>query len=346
MEMLREPVPSPQAWIGKELAKSSEWVTYWTAEELKELDDALRSVAREGFGWGQFGRDQFRLPGLAARLRWIESELIDGRGFVLMRGLPVERYSVQELKTIYWGLSVNLGRVMSQNARGAVIEHITDTGAKNIGDPNLRLYVTSAAQPPHADQADVVGLLSVDRAKEGGESVIASMMAIYNRILQEHPEYLEVLYEGMYHDLRGEGQTGDINETSDVPVPVFSYRNKRLRSWFHGKKLRYGAGKRNSELTPLQRQAIDYIERLGADPDLRLDVQLERGDIQFLNNYSSIHWRTAFTDGDGHKRLLLRVWINLEKMDDFDPAITKWVREGVAQQNWAFHKSLVALGEV
>jgi len=63
---------------------------------------------------------------------------------VLLRGLPVERYSVQELKTIYWGLSVNLGRVMSQNARGAVIEHITDTGALSAigpkeGAPVIRL---------------------------------------------------------------------------------------------------------------------------------------------------------------------------------------------------------------
>jgi len=345
MEMLKEPLPAHMAWTGPSLTRSNDWITHWTNAELHDLDRALRDVQRDGLGWGQFGRDQFQVPALAARLRWIDSELKDGRGFVLMRGLQTERYNLQELKTIYWGLSVHLGQVMSQNAKGTLIEHVTDIGAKNLGDPNLRLYVTAAAQPPHADQADVVGLLCVDRAKEGGESVVVSMMAIYNRMLQEHPEYLLPLYQGFHHDLRGEGPNGDLDETSDVPVPVFSYRDGRLRSWFHGKKIRNGAMKRGEPLAGLAREAVDYVERLASAPDIRLDMQLQRGDIQLLNNYSALHYRTAFVDGEGHKRLMLRIWVNLDGIGEFDPAITKWVREGVPQQAWASHRRVVSIGE-
>lgn len=346
MEILRQPLPARVAWTGAELGRTQDWITRFNAEELEELDRALRTVQRAGLAWGNFGPESFPLHVLKPRIAAIDSELKSGRGFVLLRGLQPARYDVEELKAIYWGLSVHLGNVISQNAKGTMIEHVTDIAPKNLGDPNLRSYVTAAAQPPHADLADVVGLMCVDRAKEGGESVIVSTMAIYNRILAEHPEYLPVLYAGFHHDLRGEGPTGDSEEMSDVPVPVFSYRGGQLRSWFHGKKIRNGAFKRGIPLTPLQAEAIEYIERLGTDPAVRLDMRLKRGDIQLLNNYTAMHYRTAFVDGDGHKRLMLRIWIELRNMGEFDPAITKWIRQGVPEQAWAENKPLPAIGLV
>ena len=346
MEILRHPLPSRVAWTGAELSRSDDWITQLTPAELEELDHALRSVQKAGLKWGGFGAESFPLKTLKTRIGTVDDELKNGRGFVLLRGLQTARYDVEELKTIYWGLSVHLGTVISQNAKGTMIEHVTDIAPKNLHDPNLRSYVTAAAQPPHADLADVVGLMCVDRAKEGGQSVIVSTMAIYNRILAEHPEYLPALYEGFHHDLRGEGPTGDSDEISDVPVPVFSYRDGLLRSWFHSKKMRNGARKRGIPLTPLQEEAIAYIERQGTDSEGRLDMRLERGDIQLLNNYTAMHYRTAFVDGDGHKRLMLRIWIELRDMGEFDPAIAKWVRQGVPAQAWAENKPLAAIGLV
>lgn len=344
MEILRQPAPAKASWTGDELSRSENWITQLDTRELAELDAALRHVQKAGLAWGHFEREQFPLDRLASRLAQIDDELQNGRGFVLLRGLDVSRYSVEELETIYWGVGVHLGSIVSQNAKGALIEKITDISAQNIDDPNLRLYVTAEAQPPHSDLADVVGLLCVDRAREGGESVVVSTMAIHNRILAEHPEYLPALYDGFYHDLRGEGPTGDLDEISDVPVPVFSYINGRLRSWFHGRKIRHGAVKRQVALTALQKDAVDYVERLGSDPSLRMDMQLQRGDIQLLNNHSAMHYRNAFVDGDGHKRLMLRIWINLRGMGDFHPAIDKWIRQGVPKQDWARDRKLAALG--
>ncbi|WP_179284034.1 TauD/TfdA family dioxygenase [Bordetella genomosp. 10] len=345
-EMLKEPVPSRMTWTGATLAQSDDWITRLTPDECEEIDAALRGVQRAGLAWGHFGAAGFPLPALGPRLARCEEEIKNGRGFALLRGLDVGRYSLDELKTIYWGLSVHLGTVVSQNALGTLIEEIADKAPKNLGDSNLRSYVTAQAQPPHADLADVVGLLCVDRAKEGGTSVIVSMMEIYNRMLRDKPEYLQALYEGYYHDLRGEGPTGDPDEVSDAPVPVFSYRDGRLRSWFHGKKIRQGAAKRGIALTPLQREALDYVERLGTDPEVRMDMQLERGDIQLLNNYMALHYRTAFVDGDGHKRLMLRIWIELRDMGDFDPALDRWVRQGVPRQDWVKDGILPAVGRV
>ena len=345
-DMLTTPVPARMTWTGPELERSREWVSVFSTAELAELDAALRATQAAGLAWGSFGAADFALPTLNPRLAILEKELKDGRGFALLRGLDVTRYTVDEIRTIYWGLSVHLGTVVSQNALGTLIEDITDLAPKNLGDPNLRSYVTADAQPPHCDLADIVGLLCVDRAMEGGTSVIVSLMEIYNRMLRDKPEYLAALYEGYYHDLRGEGPTGEANEISTSPVPVFSYRNGRLRSWFHGKKIRQGALKRGVPLSELQMAALDYIERLGTDPEVRMDMKLERGDIQFLNNYMAMHYRTGFVDGAGHKRLMLRIWLELDDMGEFDAALDKWVRQGVPRQSWAQTRSLPAIGRV
>lgn len=346
MEIIRQPVSRRVAWIGAELARSDDWISYLRPKELREIDAALRSVQSARLSWGGFTAPDFPLPTLKARLATIEDELKSGRGFVLLRGLDVSRYSLGELKTIYWGLSAHMGSVISQNARGTLIEHVTDLTPSNLGDPNLRLYVTAQAQPPHSDMADIVGLLCVDRAKEGGDSVIVSTMAIYNRMLEEHPEYLPVLYEGFYHDLRGEGADADPSETSDVPVPVFFFSGDRLCSWFHAKKIWRGAAKRGVSLTPLQVAAVEYMEHMGMDPEMRLNMQLEPGDIQLLNNYVAMHYRTAFVDGNGHKRLLLRIWLQLDGMGEFHPAIAKWIRAGVPEQSWAQNRPVPAIGVV
>ncbi len=346
MEILQHPLPSRMAWTGSELRQTDDWIVCLSAAEHEELDRALRVARQSGRPRVALRPEDFPLPTLARRIALMEEELKQGRGFVLLRGLDIGRYNMEDLTTIYWGVSIHLGAVISQDAKGTLIQHITDIAPPNIDDPNLRLYVTSKGQPPHSDMSDIVGLLCVDRAMEGGESVIVSTMAIYNRMLKEHPEYLEPLYEGFYHDLRGEGPTGDIDEVTDAPVPVFSYSGGTLRSWFHGKKIRGGAVKRGVPLTALQADAVAYVERLGTDPEMRLDMPLQPGDIQFLNNYVAMHYRTAFKDGQGHKRLMLRIWLEMRNMGDFDPALDKWVRSGVPSQDWAKHKGLRSLGQV
>jgi hypothetical protein len=346
MDILQTPLPPRMAWTGAELRQTDDWITRLTRDELEELDRALQAVKRRGLDRSTLRPQDFPLPMLSDRLSWMDRELKTGRGFVLLRGLEVDRYSLEDLETLYWGLSIHLGRVISQDAKGTVIQHIADIGASNLDDPNLRLYVTAKGQPAHADMSDIVALLCVDRALEGGESVIVSTMAIYNRMLKEHPEYLEPLYAGFYHDLRGEGPTGRLDEVSDVPVPVFSNQGGVLRSWFHGRKIRHGAEKHGVPLTPLQKAAVDYVEALGYDPDMRLDMNLQPGDIQFLNNFVAMHYRTAFKDGGGHKRLMLRIWLEMNDMGPFDPALEKWVRTGVPSQEWAKDKALPSLGLV
>ena len=225
-----------------------------------------------------------------------------------------------------------------------MLEHIEDLQVSNLDDPNLRGYVTPKGLDAHCDNCDTVGLLCVDRARSGGMSVIVSSTAIYNKLLAQRPDLLEALYQGYRYDLRGEGVTGSLDETSE-PVPVFSYFDGRVRGWFHRRLILGGAEKAGVELTALQREALDFVADAAHDPELLLEHDLQPGDIQFLNNYAALHYRTPFEDGDGHKRLLLRMWTNRVSREGTDPTFEQsWIVAGYQAREWARNRAVAALG--
>ncbi|MGE0801721.1 MAG: TauD/TfdA family dioxygenase [Lautropia sp.] len=338
------PFVHPSAWTGDELRQSNDWVDHLLPEEIAELDRALRAVEQRSLKWGEFGAADFPLAALAQRLKSVDHELRDGRGFVLLRGIPVERYSLDQIKTLYWGIGSHLGQIPPQNVKGIRLEEITDLKVANLNDPNLRGYVTRKGLDAHSDNSDTVALLCVDRAEVGGRSVIASMPAIFNKALAEHPEFIEPLLQGYRYDLRGEGVTGNLDETSE-PVPVFSIHGGRVRGWFHRRLILGGAVKAGIELTELQKRALDFVADAAHEPAMLLEHDLQPGDIQLLNNYTAIHYRSPFEDGPNHKRLLLRLWVNRVDRSDTDPAFERsWITNGYQRRDWAEGRTIAALG--
>ena len=327
--ILRTVVRDATAWKGPDLQNDNSWVYHLSAAELDELEAARRGVERAGLRWGVFTKEQFPLPTLAVKLRAIDDQIRNGRGFVLLKGFPVDRYSLDQMKTIYWGLGCHLGQVISHNVQGDFVAAVTDLGLKS-DDPNRRNNTTSQLLDPHTDLADVVALLCVEKAKEGGMSSLTSSVAIHNEIVRNHPEYLEVLYEGFYHDYRGYGPNADPNEVTATPIPVFEYNNGRVNCAFAKKIIETGASKRGVPLTPLQQAAIDYVHELGTREDMRIDMMLEPGDIQIINNYITLHSRSNYIDhDDGRKRYLLRMWLNLPDNVQLSKGFADFVRRGI-----------------
>lgn len=311
MNILREPVQDASAWVAEDMRRDPSWMHQLSATELGELGAALRSVQALGLAAGMFGREEFVLPTLAGRLATLGREFEYGRGLFVLRGIPVERYSLDELKTIYWGIGVHLGNPVLQNAKGDLVSHVEDRG-DDYGDKNTRLYTTAAAANPHNDPSDVVGLLCVRTAPAGGTSMVSSAMSIYNRILREHPEHLEILARGFPHDLRSEGATGGSEETTPE-IPVYSWFAGKLSCCVNSKSHRTAREKLGRPLTSEEVAALRCLEELAVDPELCMTMDFRPGDIQFLNNYVTIHTRTSFQDGRdiGERRLLLRLWLNL-----------------------------------
>ena len=292
----------------------SSWIHCLTQTELSELDAAVTQVTEAGLEPLAFTRDAFPLPSFGTTLTGMLDELENGRGFVLIRGIPIDLYDEPTLFRLYWGIAVHLGDMISQNARGDLIGRVEDQGV-DINAVNARGYTTNAALHPHNDSADLVGLLCMRQAKQGGESTIASAMAIYNEILATHPEYLDVLYRGFHYDVRGEGVTGASKEVTRNRVPVYSYFDGRLSCRYNIRAIETAAEKMGQPLTDVEQPAVDRIARLTCDPEMRLSFRLQPGDLQILNNHMILHARSNFLDWPEpeRRRLLLRLWVNRRK---------------------------------
>lgn len=300
----------PGAWIGRDIQNEASWICRLSPRALGEIDRALQAVKRSGARI-PFAPDAFPLPTVAAELAAVLDEVENGRGFVLVRGIPRDRYSDDECELIYWGLGVHLGTPVSQNARGHLLGHVRDEG-RTIADPNARAYQTRVRMDFHTDMlpVDVVGLFCMRRAKSGGESKVVSVLTIHNVLREERPDLLDALYGTFHLDWRGEEPEG---ESPFFSLPMFSERDGRLTTRicslaYYKSAARFGA---QFAPTPLQVEALEKVQEIANRPELMLSMDFEEGDIQLINNHMTLHARTAYEDFDDPRlqRHLLRMWI-------------------------------------
>lgn len=312
MNILREPVMDASAWTAAQMAARDDWVMSLDDAARDEIDTALGHAVQNGLDPLTDGPGAFPLPRFTAVLDEVIGELENGRGFVLMRGLDLERYSGAEIRTLYAGLGAHLGRVITQNSRGDRVGEVTDRG-NDYGRTAVRGHTSNDAIRPHCDSADVVGLLCVHPAASGGESTVASATSIYNAILEDHPQYLGALCRGFRINLAGKGPSGDPAECSNHVIPVFSYHAGRLSCRYNQKQIEDAASILGTPLSALEREAVACVGELAVSDRLRLDMDFRRGDLQLLNNHAILHARKAYQDGGepGSRRLLLRMWVNL-----------------------------------
>ena len=213
-----KPFRGPAAWTGAEMVDDESWLLVLSLDDIEEIEAALRSIRQRGIGLTDIRREDFALPGLSQMLQRVRTELEHGRGFVLMRGLPLRRYTLKDAQAILWGLGVQLGAAVSQNADGDLMGHVTtvETAVKEVGK---RGYMKPDRTGFHTDTSDIVSLMCWRKAKRGGESLVDSAMTVHNLILEERPDLLEVLYQPFYLDKKDEEQPGD---APYCRLPVFS----------------------------------------------------------------------------------------------------------------------------
>lgn len=302
-------VPERIAWRGPDMLKRSDWIYPLNARQIAELDNALMKVRDKPVT--EIRRADFPLPTFSEDLAGLADEIENGRGFVLMRGLPIDKYSEEDGSRIYWGMGMHLGDPVSQNKFGHLLGHVRDEGYK-YGEKNTRGYYTNAKLLFHCDNADVVGLLCYRQAKSGGLSSITSSMAIYNEFVKRRPELLDQLYEGFYYDLRGEERPG-LPEVTPHRLPTFSYFAGKLSCRYVRNAIRLAQAKMNRTLNERELATLDFFDEMSHSPELRLDMDFEPGDIQLLNNHTIVHARTEFEDWPEpeRRRHLLRLWLNL-----------------------------------
>ena len=304
------PISGPSVWRGADLARRpEEWIRIFSPAELAELADAIRAFRAGGADLAQIAPSNFPLPTLGPVLKKILRELLEGRGFAMLRGLPVGSYSRNDQAIAYLGIGSYLGAARSQNAKGHLLGHVKDLGL-DIADPNVRYYQTSRKLEYHTDSVDVVGLLCLNPAKSGGESFIASSMRMYNEILERWPDLLPALFEPFATDRRGDVPEG-MQPWFDIPV--FNWHAGRLsciyvRQYIESAQRNFPDARR---LTRDQVAAMDVMDQLANDPAIHLSMAFAPGDIQLLHNHQILHSRNDFEnwpEPERHRHLL-RLWL-------------------------------------
>jgi len=308
MEVPTQSLDTPAVWTGAAMATRRDWIHALTLEEIADLDRAVAHARALEKPLEALTRDDFPLGVLAQTAeRWLDG-LEHGAGFLLVRGIPVERYGERDATLAYWGLGLHLGTAISQNAAGDRLGHVRDVGASK-GDPSVRLYKTREELGFHTDGADLIGLLCLRPARSGGTSRIASSAAIYNEILRRRPDLVPVLFEPFPFDRNGEERPG---EPPFFSLPLCRTQDGWLRTFYIGWYIR-GSQRHASapRLSAAQREVIDLIDEIAADPTIHLDMEFRPGDIQWLKNSVILHARTEYEDfpEPERKRHLLRLWL-------------------------------------
>src|SRR5262247_333186 len=295
-----QPVVDPADWSPASLKNVANWSYQLSDRDADELADGIKAARRAGVAIVDAKRESFPLKSFGDVLIDVRRELLDGRGIVMMQNFPLDRFDREETAIAYVGLGCWLGETMSQNKLGHILGHVKDLGG-DYNDAHTRGYMTNAEMRFHTDACDYVGLLCLNPSKRGGESRIASSVTVYNRMLERRPDLLKVLTEDFYRSRSGEVSPGELPYFKQ---PIFSFTSGVGAAIDKAQNLP-GVPK----FTPAQKEAVEVYRQ--TVEECALDIDFERGDIQFLNNFVMLHTRREYHDWPQpeRKRHLLRLWL-------------------------------------
>ena len=307
-EGLPPEIEGPSAWYGPDLDRRRDWIAHLSSTEIAEVEKASNKIATEQADIRSILSEDFPLPTLGIRLQNLLDEVLNGRGFVLLRALPVERWTKLESAIAFYGIGTHLGKARPQNALGHILGHVKDLGLSSE-DPAVRIYQTNERQTFHTDSTDVVCLLCLRPARYGGLSSLVSSVTIFNEMRRRRPDLLRVLFESIETDRRGEALDG---QKPYFKIPVFTWHRGFLSAIYQRQYIE--SARRFADVPPLtqvQIEALDFFDSLANDPALHFFMELQPGDIQIVHNHTILHDRTAFEDWPEpeRKRHLLRLWL-------------------------------------
>ncbi|HJU19134.1 MAG TPA: TauD/TfdA family dioxygenase [Stellaceae bacterium] len=304
------PIEGRSVWLGSQIDDRKKALYVLSAAEIDEIDAALHHLRSSGdVDFPAITPASFPLPRFGRSLAALSDELRDGQGFFLLRGLPCDRYAIDDIARIYVGLMSHLGQLIPQSYRGELLGHVMDVS--DI-EAQARGYHAGGAQGMHTDNCDVVSLLCVRAAKAGGTSRIVSAGAVHNRLLEQHPDLLGLLYRGfVFRRMDLDAQFG--SGISSKKIAIFSRESGQLTCAMNGSYIRRAVAAGEAEITSEQITALNEFKRIASSPEYYLDMNIGKGDIQFLNNRVILHGRTNYEDWPDfeRRRHMMRIWLQV-----------------------------------
>ncbi|KAK3624515.1 hypothetical protein LTR56_020955 [Elasticomyces elasticus] len=320
-------IDGPTVWQAEDYREHPErWTHVFSDEEIAELGKAADDFLASGTPLTGITKALFPLPKLASFFNTVRNEILNGKGFILFKGVPVEDWGLKKSAAAYMGFGSYFGYFTSQNGKGHVLGHVKDLGEDPTQKDKVRIYRTNAKQYFHTDGSDLVGLLCLAKALEGGESDIVSTQHVFNTLQREHPDVVETLITpDWYFDRKGEVSDGADPWYRSAVFFLENDPNGSPRVWARldpnnvTSLARFNSGP-DARIPPLsdkQKHALQTLEETCSR--LALHMILDPGDIQLLANTHVFHARTAYkdyppgsVDDKGRPRVrrhLMRLWL-------------------------------------
>ena len=302
--------PAPQAWYAQDVRNDTSWILRLSEEAVAGFQEALVYAKQHRKHFLSMTQKDFPLPcaakdALAQAVATTQSRW----GMCLVKGFPVDQWSEEDCRLAYWGMGLYMGVGRTQNKASEIINDVRDAGG-DYKSKGGRGYNTNAELDFHQDSADIVALLCRRTAKSGGMSKVISSMALRQEVERLRPDLLPVLEGDFVHSYQG---TQDPSQPPFYTCPIFSRENEVFAARTNRKNTI--AAQRDFDdvprLTAQQIEALDLLDELMPSDKLCYSMELERGDMQLLNNYVTLHSRTNFEDFDEPelKRHLFRLWL-------------------------------------
>lgn len=308
--ILTDVIRGPKAWRRADICEQ-DYVLPMPQACLDELGHMIETLRRHPLDMLLLAPADYPLAACQQYMAQVKTVLDQGIGFAVVGCLPVDRYSKDELKAIYWVLSSMIARPVAQSFRGTMLYDVIDTGLKM--NENVRADLTNQALRFHTDYGynrppPYFGLQALRTSRTGGLSSVISLYSAHNEMRRRYAPLLPRLYQPFYLNRYQEHAPDDSRTTLR---PVFEYDSGVLKAQFNRRNIEAGYALMGEAIDPEGQAAIDALSEVLADDSLRVDFALEAGQIEYVLNYQCAHGRTAFEDtGDAdEKRHLVRIFL-------------------------------------
>lgn len=303
IEVLNRLIPEPWAWTNKTIGGKEGLVYKLSKKQISFLDELLERTSHRTLA-------EIRTTDLDHRemklcFYEIKSLLMNGRGAVVITGLKRDRYSEMEMERLFWFFGIHIGDPITQNSSLDRVGHVrfTPLGPKNLHNRKHRSNTEFAL---HSDLDDVVGLMCLQKAVEGGYSELSNVLAVHNELFEHHREHLAALYEG-YYSISMEHP----DDITKFKVPILSNVDGHISCVYNREYIHAAAERLKTNIPENLENSLRIFNEISERSDIKVQFMLEPGEIFFWNNYSMLHARSEFRDSERQRRHLLRLWLNV-----------------------------------
>ena len=316
-----EPATGPAVWKGSDFAGSDDWIVRLSAQDIDELNTALAAIEPKKIPVQETGAAEFPLPELGKKLKSLAKQLESGRGFGVVRGVPIDTYSEESLKILSWGMCSYFGPGIPQSHQGDWINHVIDLSDQTsaprpefdhiIKRKTLRTNHGGGELDFHTDTTDIFALFCLRNAKSGGVSRLVSSAMVHNQILAEKPDYVKALYDGYHYMSQTDDNVGRTDKVSSKRVPVFTRKGDTVQGYYISQVVQRAIDHGGVTYNSVEDDARHELQRIAERPGVAHEFLLQPGDLLVVNNRAVMHARHDYEDFPemDRRRHLFRLWM-------------------------------------